>query len=361
MKILYYLRALNIGGAETFVYNVLDKIDTDRFSIDIVLQSDKNENKRLISLCEEKHITIHYTCPFEKNYFKSYGQLLKLVETNQYDIIHYHANSLINNIPLLVARKTGCRLVVHSHNSSNNIGGFIGRSLHYLNRWILSHSNAVCLSCSDKAGKWMFGTKPNTIVNNGINLDTFKFDPNSRSSLRKELSIDEETFVWGHVGRFVQAKNHRFLIACFEAYNKIYPNAKLVLLGDGPLFDEVKSSTKNGNIVFLGSLQDTSKYYSMFDVMVFPSFFEGLPFVLVEAQAAGLQILASDTITKLVDVTGSITYHSLNDSIEGWINSLSQSKRAEERLAFGKKMKGTRFDSSVTVQQICKHYTRNSN
>lgn len=357
MKILYYLRALNIGGAETFVYNVLDKIDTDSFSIDVVLQSDKNENKRLIRLCEKKHITIHYTCPFEKNYFKSYGQLLKLVETNQYDIIHYHANSLINNIPLLVARKTGCRLVVHSHNSSNNIGGLIGRSLHYLNRWILIHSNAVCLSCSDKAGKWMFGNKPYSIINNGINLDTFKFDPNSRSSLRKELSIDEETFVWGHVSRFVQAKNHKFLIACFEAYNRVYPNAKLVLLGDGPLFDDVKTSTKNENIVFLGSLQDTSKYYSMFDVMVFPSFFEGLPFVLVEAQASGLPILASDTITRLVDVSGSITYHSLNDGIDGWVESIPQKNCTDKRYELIQKMKGSEFDSIVTVQQICSKYS----
>lgn len=356
MKILYYLRALNIGGAETFVYNVLEKMDFNKFVIDIVLQSNNNENERLISLCDRKKIKIYYISPFEKDFWGSYRQLRNLVRLNKYDIIHYHANSLINIIPLLVAKRTNCKLAIHSHNSNNNIGGFVGRTIHYFNRWMTNRSKIIRLSCSEKAGLWMFGKKPYQIVNNGINLETFGYDISARNDLRDKLGIDSKTIVWGHVGRFVQAKNHTFLVECFEAYNLINPNSKLILLGEGPLFLKIKANTTNKNIIFLGSRQDTSKYFSLFDIMVFPSFFEGLPFVLVEAQASGLPILASDTITKLVNVTGLIKYESLTVPITNWLRNIPSVKLDTERKEIMRLMQDTEFDSSTLVYKISQIY-----
>lgn len=360
IKILYYLRALNVGGAETFIYNVLDKIDISECHIDIVLQTTENKNNQLLGLCNAKGVRIFYTDTFEEHFIKSYRQLLSIVRENSYDAIHLHANSLINNIPILVSRKTKCLLVVHSHNSSNNVGGIIGKTIHYFHRWLMNKGNVTRLSCSDKAGKWMFGDKPYTIINNGINLDRFKYDAKSRKQLRLELRITDNTIVWGHVGRFVRAKNHTFLIKCFEEYNKTCPNSKLVLLGDGPLFDQVRNSTQNKNILFLGSISNTSKYYSLFDLMVFPSLFEGLPFVLVEAQAAGLPILASDNITKLVNVTGLIEYFDLDNCEKNWCLKVASMLEGNDRGYYYKIMINSIFDSETTIKQLYEFY-RNKN
>lgn len=358
IKILYYLRALNIGGAETFIFNVLERLDTQLYHIDIALQSNNNENIRLLELCEQKGVKIFYTCPFERNYLRSYKQLLNIVNENGYDVIHLHANSLINNIPVRVARKTHCKLVVHSHNSNNNEGGFVGKTVHYINRWIMNRGEVVRLSCSDKAGKWMFADRKYELVNNGINLDNYKYNLRARVVIRNRLGLSDDTIVWGHVARFVEAKNHVFLIKCFEYYNRKNPNSKLLLLGDGPLFEKIKNNTKNSNVIFLGSITDTSEYYSVFDVMVFPSLFEGLPFTLVEAQASGLPILASDNVTKLVNISGLIRYLSLDETIESWCASLPKILSDEERYVVVDTMQNSVFDSKVTVEQITKCYKK---
>lgn len=359
IKILYYLRAINIGGAETFIYNVLEKIDVSQYHVDIVLQSRNNNNIRLLDLCKKKGVKLYYTEPFERNYFKSYRQLLDICRENDYGVIHLHANSLINNIPILVARKLKCKLVIHSHNSNNNIGGGFGKIIHYINRLLIREKSIVLLSCSDKAGKWMFGSKSYQIISNGINLNTYNFNEPSRASLRNNFGIKDSDIVWGHVSRFVEAKNHTFLIRCFNYYNEQHLNCKLVLLGDGPLYEEIKNSTTNKNILFLGNISDTSMYYSLFDVMVFPSLFEGLPFTLVEAQASGLPILASDNITKLVNVTGLITYMSLNKTVAEWCSNIPKLLSYRERLEASEKMKNSAFDSNVTVNQLCTIYHQN--
>ena len=356
IKILYYLRALNIGGAETFIFNVLERLDTQLYHIDIALQSDKNENIRLLKLCDQKGVRIFYTSPFEKHYLRSYKQLLNIVKENGYDVIHLHANSLINNIPIRVARKAHCKLVVHSHNSNNNVGGFVGKIVHYINRWMMNRGDVVRLSCSDKAGKWMFADRTFELVNNGINLDKYKYNLSIRNAIRNQMGLSDDTIVWGHVARFVEAKNHEFLINCFDYYNLQNPNSKLLLLGDGPLFDKIKNNTKNPNVVFLGSISETCEYYSAFDMMIFPSLFEGLPFTLVEAQASGLPILASDKITRLVNISGLIRYMSLDETVERWCANLPKKLTDEERYMAVESMQNSVFDSKVTVEQITNCY-----
>lgn len=275
---------------------------------------------------------------------------------NGYDAIHFHANSLINNLPIRVAKKTKCKLIIHSHNSNNNVGGFIGKILHLYNRRTIIRSNAIRLSCSDKAGLWMFGDREYALINNGINLDTFIFDQKARIELRKKYNIPQDAFVWGHVGRFVKAKNHAFLVKCFNYFSIGHSETRLVSLGDGPLFNEIKESTSNDKILFLGSLQNTSKFYSMFDVLVFPSFFEGLPFVLVEAQASGLPIIASDRISCTVDKTGLVKFLSLDNSIDEWINVIESVNKLEDRPRYCDLLRNTIYDSDMTVRQIVEIY-----
>ena len=359
MKVLYFLRGLNIGGAETFAYNVLEKIDSEKYHIDFVIQDKEIKNTALQLFCENTQSNIYTIPAFEKHYLSSIYQCVKLIKKNRYDVVHYHANSLINMAPYYSCVITNTNLIIHSHNSSNNLGGKFGRFLHSLNRKYLANKPIGRLACSDKAGKWMFGNKEYTLVNNGINIDKFKYSAQNASKLRKKYNISESDIVIGHIGRFTEAKNHKFLIECFQQIARI-KEAKLVMVGDGPLLDGFKRIYGNDpNIIFIGGVQNTSELYSLFDIMIFPSVFEGLPFVLVEAQASGLPVLASDFITKEVNVTELINYYSLENSSELWANEalriLSSSKN--KRLMIGEQMKNTIFDSDLTVKILCSIYS----
>lgn len=359
MRVLYFLRQLNIGGAETFAYNVLEKIDSEKYHIDFVVQDKKIKNTALQQLCENTQSNIYTIPAFEKNYLSSIYQCIKLIKKNRYDVVHYHANSLINMVPYYSCAITNTNLIIHSHNSSNNLGGNFGRCLHILNRKFLANKPIGRLACSDKAGNWMFGNKKYILINNGINIDKFKYSAQTGSKLRKKYNISESDIVIGHIGRFTKAKNHKFLIECFQKIARI-KEAKLVMVGDGPLLNDFKRKYGNNpNIIFIGSIQNTSEFYSLFDMMIFPSFFEGLPFVLVEAQAAGLPVLASDFITNEVNVTKLIHYYSLENSSDLWANETLRilSANKNNRLMIGEQMKNTIFDSELTVKSLCNIYS----
>ena len=364
MRILYYLRGFHIGGAETFVFNVLEKINTNLYHIDFVIQDANIKNESLFHLCKEKGATILTIPPFEKHPFKSISCLKNILNSGNYNILHFHANSLINITPYIACKRTKTQLVVHSHNSGINIGGFIGLFLHRISRFYLKNKNISRLACSDMAGKWMFGKQNFSLICNGVNAATFAYSSEKKDKLKKQLGLAKETLVIGHVGRFVEAKNHEFLIQCFKKMKKIINNIKLVLLGDGPLFNDFKEKYCDSDIFFVGNVQNTYDYYSLFDEMIFPSLFEGLPFVLVEAQASGLPILASDTITKEVNVTDQIRYYSLNEDSEKWalnafdiLNSVSDSNRDLYSARFKKSI----FNSDNTIKQLTNMYNEINN
>jgi glycosyltransferase involved in cell wall biosynthesis len=336
-------------------------MELERFHIDIALQNSDIKNKKLLELCKQKKCKIYITTPFEKNYIKSIRELNEILKNGQYNVLHFHANSLINMVPVLCAYRNGINLVIHSHNSNNNLGSIFGKTLHYVNRWIISHCDMQRVACSPEAGRWMFGKKQFEILNNAIALNEYQFNPEFRKEIRSIYSLTEKQIVVGHVGRFVAAKNHRFLIECFEKISMSVPEAVLMLVGNGELFEAVKTladeKALSDKVIFVGEVQDTKKYYSAFDVMVFPSYFEGLPFTLVEAQAAGIPVIASDHITRDVDVTGLIEYHSLNEGIDIWAKStLDIQKKDLDRSQSNIDMQGSVFDINELITKITKIY-----
>lgn len=361
VKVLFFLRSLNIGGAEAFIYNVLSSLDNQKVHIDIVIQTHENKNKQLLHLCAKKDIKIFYVAPFEKNYYKSIKELNGIIKENAYDIIHYHANSLINMVPVICAKKNNIRLVLHSHNSNNNLGGHIGKCIHYFNRFIISRLKVTRIACGNEAGCWMFGNKKFTIINNAINIDSYRFDITARDNLRKKYDIANNCYVLGHVGRFVEAKNHKFIIDCFEHINMNYSNVKLVLVGTGDLFNDIRDYVKQKKldeiVIFIGEAQECSMYYSAFDMMLFPSFFEGLPFTLVEAQASGLPVAASNNVTKQVNITGLVKYISLNESIDTWTKEIMEHRaNQKDRSIYAEIMKESIFDINAVIEELADIY-----
>ena len=153
------------------------------------------------------------------------------------------------------------------------------------------------MCCSELAGRWLFGDKAYDsgkvyLLNNAIDLDKFKYNESLRKEKRKELGIGEDTLVIGHIGRFVAQKNHTFLIDIFNELHKKNHNSLLLLVGQGPLKEEIENKVKelklNDSVRFLGQRNDANELYQAFDVFCLPSLYEGLPVVGVEAQATGL-------------------------------------------------------------------------
>lgn len=361
MKILYYIRGLNIGGAETFIYNILSEISTE-YKIDIVLQTKENKNQKLLKLCKNKGVNLYYITPFEKNIIKSTLQVYRILKDNNYDIIHIHLNSLLNITAIIAGVSARKKIILHSHNTKNNQGGKIGLLLHKINSYWINKLKIIRIACGEEAGKWMYNKNNFYIINNAIDLEKYRFNEQERNNLRSKLQIHRNEIVIGHIGRFVEAKNHYFLLKIFNEILKENSNYRLILIGNGKLEEKIKERAIEMNIIekiiFLTNIQDTSRYYSIFDLFLFPSLFEGLPFVLVEAQTSGVKIIASDTITKEINITNSIKYLTLIKNEKYWseyiLEEKGNTKEIREKLYLS--MKESIYDIKYEIKKIEKIY-----
>lgn len=358
MKILYYIYGLNVGGAETFIYSVLSSIDTNRYHIDFVLQSHDNRNERLLNLCDEKDAMIHYVHQFHKALRKNIKETEKVIKDGNYDLIHIHQNAMINVAPIIAARKCRVPVIMHSHNSLSNAGK-LGMLIHKANRTVYA-SKVIRLACGKEAGKWMFGKQDFQIISNAISLDRYAYSEEYRSEVRNKYSIANDTKVIGHIGRFVAAKNHDYILDIFKRIEQ-NQNVVLLLVGDGELkkhiIDRIKSEKLTEKVILTGNVDDAYRYYSAFDVLLFPSIFEGLPFTLVEAQASGLSCLVSNNVTKDVKVLDCIKYIDLESPITVWENELTKYLTDQEnREEKSSKMWGSVYDVNQMIIELEKQY-----
>lgn len=301
------------GGVESVIMNYYRHLDHTKVQFDFICDEDStripyNEIKKLGGRV--------FLVPKYQKLPKYLKALEDLFRKNQYHIVHSNINTL-SVFPLYAAKKAGLPVrISHSHSTSNarewkrNIIKNILRP--FSKRYATDY-----FACSELAGRYLFGNKTFDhgevkIIHNAIDLDKFKFDPEARKKLRKELDIKEKTVVIGHVGRFVKQKNHDFLIDVFNEYHAKNPDSKLLLVGTGPLEEKIKAKVEKLNfsdsVLFLGQREDTNKLYSAMDVFCLPSLYEGLGMVLIEAQMNGLPCLASDKVPKEAKITENIDF-----------------------------------------------------
>ena len=273
-------------------------------------------------------------CPPYQKLPKYLKFLKQLFREKKYRIVHSNINTL-SVFPLYAAKKAGVPVrIAHSHSTSNPREwkkNLMKNALRPFSKvWATDY-----FACSELAGRYLFGDKTFDkgevkIIRNAIDVEKFKFDPEARKKLRKEIGIKDDDFVVGHIGRFVEQKNHRFLIDIFAEVKKEKKNAKLVLVGQGPLREEIEEKVKNlgleKDVFFLGQRSDTNKLYSVFDVFCLPSLYEGLPVVGVEAQANGVPCVFSDKITKEILVSP-YTQMLPIDSTKDWCLKIIEQKR----------------------------------
>lgn len=238
-----------------------------------------------------------------------------------YDAIHAHGNSATLFLEMLAAKMAGVPLrIAHSHSSNC--------SMHLIHRIMWPLFQTLCnsrLSCSDKAGIWLFGKRDFTVINNGIDTARFSFNAENRKDIREMIEVTGP--IVGHVGNFDYAKNHTFILQVFAEVKKTIPDAKLMLVGGGenmPKFQTMACGLGiQDSVIFTGPVSDTAPYMSAMDMVLMPSHYEGMPLTLVEEQANGLRCVVSDTITRNADLTGNLTYLSLDDPMEKWVETIA--------------------------------------
>jgi glycosyltransferase involved in cell wall biosynthesis len=319
MKVLHIANMNIISGVASFLMNYYRYIDREKIQFDflsfILLENNYAEEIRQLGG------NVYNAPSYKKNFFKHINFVSDVIVNGNYDIIHCH-QFLLSVISLSIAKKNGIKTrIIHSHN--NFISSKIKRLLVYLfkNFWSLFATDFF--ACSEDAANFLFGKKCKyKIFNNAIEPERFIFDNTIRSRIRNYLGLAENAFVIGYVARFVKEKNHLYLIDVFKNILQQKINAYLLLVGTGVLQDEVKKYADDlnisKNVLFHGITEKVHELYSVMDVFVFPSLFEGLGIVGIEAQCAGLPVIASLNIPKTMQITPLVCWLDLKSGAEKW-------------------------------------------
>jgi len=355
IKILHCLLSQNIGGIETFLINVLRRIDKNDFYIDFISECETPAyNDEIRSLGSN----IYQLPPRRKHPLQHRKMLYKLIHENNYNIIHVHKNSLADISAFTVCKRARVKSVIaHSHSSSTLTKIF--HLLHLVNRKKIRRIAKYYFACNELAGRWLFGNKLYnegniTIVSNAIDIDRFAFCQKTRDNVRRALGL-QDNFVIGHVGRFISNKNHEFLIKLFLIAHKINPSSVLMLVGEGEVKTKIeKLVLQNGisdSVIFTGERNDVSELYQAMDVFVLPSFYEGMPVAAIEAQAAGLPCLLSNSISNEIALTSLVKQLEMNN-LDIWLDAIKNTKKIENRENCNKRIIEERYDISSTVSKL---------
>lgn len=302
IKVCHIVCGLKSGGVETVIYNYCKEIGNEKFEWFLLYQH--APSLKNIKEFESLNFKLHRLPSKVKHPIKNYIETKKYFRENKIDIVHCHM-TLMNFIPLIAAKKLGIKTrISHSHNADARKKPFVVKKIENVLKKISIKNATKLMACGDDAGKYMYGTKSFYVLNNAVDLRKFEMSTNTRINERQKLKINDETIVLGHIGRFVEQKNHIFLLNLLKEILKDKKNIKLILVGDGEerkkIEDMAVSMKIKDNIIFTGIMEDTARMYNVFDIFLLPSLWEGLPVVALEAQASGLKCIFANTVDKNV-------------------------------------------------------------
>ena len=350
-RLLCIVSAMNAGGAETFLMKMLRGMDRTEYMLDFCVTSETNFYAEEIARLGG---SIHVVPPKSKHPIASFLAVRRLVKTEGYTrVIRVNEHSL-STIDLIAARMGGAKTVImRSSNASSP--GKLSRILHKLFFFLPRIVPNVRFAPSTEAAEYSFGKGcvqkgRASLVHNGVDLNVFRYRPDARDLLRAELGVTDGLLV-GHVGRFNLQKNHAFLLDVFRKIKEERADARLVLVGKGELEGEIRQKAEAlgilDSIIFTGVRKDVPELLSAMDVFVFPSFYEGMPNTVIEAQATGLPAVIADTITREADITGLVSYLPLTSPTTWAETALASVKSVRADTVDAFKEKGYDTDSVV--------------
>lgn len=371
IKVLHFPIRNTNGGITRSAVKYWKFINHDMFHFDFATCSKKLDFEQDII---EKGGKVHYiSCSGEENELQFCKELKKIL-LQGYDVLHLNTNWWRSLLAENVAKEVGIKgVVVHARNTSVDILDEQQRKQemirHDLCKMAITEDMAThFLACSEQAAAFMFGPQiPRehiTIFHNALDITRFSYNDKKRNLLRKQLGF-EGRFVIGNVGRMVYQKNLFFLLDVFEKIHKKNKNALLVLIGDGELKRDIKKRVHeygiDDNVFFTGAVDNVEDYFQIMDIFAFPSRFEGLGTVLIEAQTAGLKCIASNFVPRETCVTSNVIY--LDLELDLWVREILKYSNGYIREKTDEQIKVAGYDITkeiLVLENIYREAVENS-
>lgn len=329
VRILHILQRMEAGGTQALLMNLYRNIDRTKIQFDFLVEYPDKQfyDDEILSMGGR---IFYSNVRNDKNIFRFQKQLGDILRKYKYQIVHVHAFT-IGYFCLRTAHKCGVPVrIAHSHNNETV------RDSKYLLKRIMQKLYPIyatdLFACSKEAGKYLFHSKKFHVLNNAIDSSKFTANPAVRDDVRKELRIGDRIAV-GHVGRFHAQKNHDFLLDVFAGFKKKHSNSVLILVGSGDLENQIREKISalglDDSVMLLGNRKDMNRIYQAMDIFLLPSLFEGLGIVAVEAQAAGIPVIASDGVSLDAKVSPLIHYVKLSRGASEWSEAAEKALKSE--------------------------------
>lgn len=321
IRVLHVVTYMGRGGLETMLMNYYRHIDRDKIQFDFLVHRDfEADYDKEIERLGGRIYRLPKLVPWSLSYRKALNTFFR--EHKEYKIVHVHQNCL-SSVILKAAKKNNVPVrIAHSH-GSNQIKDMKYLIKLYYKRFISKYATDL-FACGRDAGNWMFGGESFIVLNNAIDAKVYSYFEDIRNAKRLELQLQNNDLIIGHVGGFSKPKNHNFLIDVFNEICRINTNSKLLLVGDGTLKCIIKAKVDElglqDKVIFAGLCSNVSEMMQAMDVFLFPSLFEGLGIVAIEAQAAGLPCFISDGVPDEAMITDLAIKIPLSKSAEEWAN-----------------------------------------
>lgn len=362
IRVLHILQRMEAGGTQALLMNIYRKIDRTKVQFDFLVvykeqQFYDDEIEKMgghvykLSFREDLNLL-----KFQKDLADFFRQ------HHEYKIVHCHAYT-IGYFCLKAAKKAGVPVrIAHSH--SNAAVHDIKLPLKLIMQKLFTRYATDLFACSEEAGRFAFKERHFEIVQNAIDSQKFIADNDLKRKIRCELRL-ENKYVVGHVGRMQPEKNHDFLIEIFNIIKQKRMDAELILVGTGPLENKIREMVIKKNLSesvhFLGNRKDMNKVYQAMDVLVFPSLFEGLGIVVIEAQAAGVPVVCSEGLPPETDITPIYRKMQLSDGAEKWADMvLEMSQNPQNHTNMQKYIIDAGFDMRATAKKMEHYYLNKS-
>ncbi len=361
IRVLHILHSMNRGGAENAIMNYYRNVDRNLVQFDFLLTApDKCDfEDEIISLGGNVYRVPLLSMTNPIPYYKG---VKKFFQEHSYKIVHSHTSSK-SAIPLGIAKNAGIPVrISHSHNtlSEKGLNGFIRDFLKVPLRKVATHMFA----CGNEAAIWLYGEKlykagKVQIVRNVIEREKFEFNPDIRKTYREKLNIENDTLLVGLTARFNHQKNHSFALDILKELLDLGVKVRFLLVGDGVLKEEIIQKAKDlkifDYIIFTGVVNNVTDYLQAMDVFLMPSFHEGLPLSLIEAQIAGLTCIVSTGVPTESDVTGLVKFLPLALGAKEWAKEIEKAQ-ISARTSQADKIKKAGYDAKTSAVNLQNFY-----
>ncbi|MCR5666876.1 MAG: glycosyltransferase [Eubacterium sp.] len=340
IKIAYILHGLATGGTESFVINVIQRLDSERYDIAIILAVNEGARQQREDEAEKLGVKIYRTNDLDgvQKIASHYSKLISILKkTGPYDVVHANMD-LFNGINLRAAKKAGVKQrICHAHvpqsQSADQVGKpFVIRTYQKTMRRLIQNNATICLGCSESANEYLYGPdwKMNprcAVVYNGIDLNKYRM-----------VKVDRETFLESNhlptdrryiitVGRMSAVKNPLFALDVIKQLHEKNPEYAYLWVGDGEMRAQVKNRIDelkmNDYVWLLGVRKDIPEVLQVGEAFLLTSIFEAFAIVLLEGQVSGLPCICSSSIPRNADL-GRCEFVSLHEGADRWAETIDR-------------------------------------